>query len=161
MIQAHQQMNSLSFQLFLPHVLQPARVRSDSKTLIDYVFSNAIPPNIIFVNLVSSITDHLPQFLVAPNIFSNLLSSKLNIYKRDWQYLNRKTLSSTTFQLIGMRHVQIVMTCINPLKFFLISTRLICILYFQKIKFMDKPWITSGIQNQYPLKSTTSQNLLN
>ena len=105
MIQAHQQMNSLSFQLFLPHVLQPARVRSDSKTLIDYVFSNAIPPNNIFVNLVSSITDHLPQFLVAPNIFSNLLSSKLNIYKRDWQYLNRKTLSSTTFQLIGMRHV--------------------------------------------------------
>ena len=35
-------LNSLSSHLFLPHILQPTRVRSNSKTLIDYIFSNAV-----------------------------------------------------------------------------------------------------------------------
>ena len=34
-------LDSLSCHLFLPHILQPTRVRSNSKTLIDYIFSNA------------------------------------------------------------------------------------------------------------------------
>ena len=60
--------DSLTSQLFQPCIFKPTRVRHDSKTLIDYVFSNAISSNIIFGNLTSSITDYLPQFLLAPNI---------------------------------------------------------------------------------------------
>ena len=53
-------LDSLSSHLFLPHILQPIRVRGNSKTLIDNIFSNAISPNIISGNLMSSISDHLP-----------------------------------------------------------------------------------------------------
>ena len=29
-------------------------------------------------------SDHLPQFLIAPDIFTNPPSAKLNIFERDW-----------------------------------------------------------------------------
>ena len=58
--------DSLCSQLFLVHILQPTKVKCDSKTLLDYVFSNAVSFNVIFANLTLSITDHLPQFLIAP-----------------------------------------------------------------------------------------------
>ena len=54
----------LSSQLFLPHVLQPAKERYDSKTILYYVFSNAVLSYIIIGNLMSSISDHLPQLLI-------------------------------------------------------------------------------------------------
>ena len=42
-------------------------------------------PSIISGNLAASISDHLPQFLVAPNTFSiPIFYSKSNKYKRDW-----------------------------------------------------------------------------
>ena len=61
---------------FFPHVLQPSRVTTNTKTLIDNIFSNMAVPNIISGNLTAPISDHLPQFLVAPNIFFN--ASTLN-----------------------------------------------------------------------------------
>ena len=70
---ANEFIDSLFSQLFLPHILKPTRVRHDPKILMDYVFSNAISSNIIFGNLTSSITDYLPKFLIAPNIFSTPL----------------------------------------------------------------------------------------
>ena len=63
-------LDSFSSHYFLPHILQPSRVTTNSKTLIDYIFSNIAVPNIISGNLTASTSDHLPQFLVAPNIFS-------------------------------------------------------------------------------------------
>lgn len=39
------------------------------KILVDYKFSIAAFPNIASGNLTSSISDHLPQFFIAPNIF--------------------------------------------------------------------------------------------
>ena len=62
-------LDSLSSRYFLPHILQPSRVTTNFKTLIDNIFSNMAVPDIISGNLVGSILDHLPQFLVTPNIF--------------------------------------------------------------------------------------------
>ena len=42
---------SLSSHYFLPHILQPSRVTTNSKTLIDNIFSNIAVPNITFSNL--------------------------------------------------------------------------------------------------------------
>ena len=83
-------LDSLSSHLFLPHILQPTRVGSNSKTLIDNVFSNAIFPNIISGNLTSSICGHLPQFLIAPNIFLNPQGLKYNIYETDWSTFDQE-----------------------------------------------------------------------
>ena len=83
-------LDSLSSHYFLPHSLQPSRVTTNFKTLIDNIFSNMPVPNIISGNLRSSISDHLPQFLVAPNIFFNASYTKSNNYERDWSRFDQE-----------------------------------------------------------------------
>ena len=77
-------LDSLASNSFLPYILQPTRITSHSKTLIDNIFTNVILPDSISGNLTATISDHLPQFLTVPNIFSNPPSNKSNIYERDW-----------------------------------------------------------------------------
>ena len=77
-------LDSLSSHYFFTHILQPSRVTTNSKTLIDNIFSNMAVPNTNSGNLTASISDHLPQFLVAPNIFFNAPYPKSNNYDRDW-----------------------------------------------------------------------------
>ena len=83
-------LDSFSSHYFLPHILQPSRVTTNSKTLIDNVFSNMAVPNIISGNLTASISDHLPQFLVAPNIFFNTSYPKSNNYEKDWSRFDQE-----------------------------------------------------------------------
>ena len=77
-------LDSLSSHLFLPHITQPTRIRDTSKTLIDNILSNTLIENTISDNLTATISEHLPQFIILPNIFSNPPSNKSNIYERDW-----------------------------------------------------------------------------
>ena len=35
-------------------------------------------------NLTATISDHLPQFAIVPNMFGNTLGNKSNIHERDW-----------------------------------------------------------------------------
>ena len=65
-------LDSLSSYYFLPQILQPGRVTSSSKTSIDNIFSNMAVANIISGNLPVSISGHLPQFLLSPNIIFNV-----------------------------------------------------------------------------------------
>ena len=76
-------LDSLASNSFLPYILQPTRITSHSKTLIDNIFTNVIFPDSIF-------PDHLPQFLIVPNIFSNPPSNKSNIYERDWSNFDQE-----------------------------------------------------------------------
>ena len=83
-------LDSLLSHYFVPHILQPSSVTTNSKTLIDNIFSNMAVPNIIYGNLTVSISDHLPQFLVAPNIFFNASCPKSNNYERDWSKFDQE-----------------------------------------------------------------------
>ena len=77
-------LDSLASNSFIPLILQPTRITSHSNALIDNIFSNNIDPDIISGNLTATISDHLPQFAIIPNMFGNILSNKSNIYERDW-----------------------------------------------------------------------------
>ena len=77
-------LDSLSSHLFLSHITQPTRIRDSSKTFIDNIFSSALIENTISGNSAATISDHLPQFIILPNIFPNPPSNKTNIYERDW-----------------------------------------------------------------------------
>ena len=78
-------LDSLSSHMFLPHIMPPTRVAINSKTLIDNMFSNILGPNSISENLTVPVSDHLPQFVIASNIFSNSPSGrKSNVYERNW-----------------------------------------------------------------------------
>lgn len=90
MTNIYQLMNSLTLSLsifwyFLPHVVQPTRIRNNFRTLIDSIYSNVITPINISSNLIATISDHLPQFPFAPDTFANPPSTKFFIFfERDW-----------------------------------------------------------------------------
>ena len=77
-------LDSLSSNSFIPLVLLPTRITSNSNTLIDNIFSNVIDPDIISGNLTATISDYLPQFAIIPNMFGNISGNKSNIYDRNW-----------------------------------------------------------------------------
>ena len=83
-------LDSLASNSFLPYILQPTRITSHSKTLIDNIFTNVIFPDSISGNLRATISNHFPQFLIVPNIFSNPPSNKSNIYERDWSNFDQE-----------------------------------------------------------------------
>ena len=70
--------------LFLPHITQTTRITDYNKTLMDNIFSNTLIENTTSGNLTATISDHLPKFIILPNVFSNPPSNKSNIYERDW-----------------------------------------------------------------------------
>ena len=76
--------------MFLPHIVQPTRIKSHSKTLIDNIISNYISQYTVIEKLTAIISDHLPQFLIAPHFFSNLSNRKTNIFERGWSKFNHE-----------------------------------------------------------------------
>ena len=64
---------------FIPYTLQPTGITSHSKSLIDNIFSNKISHDVISDNIIATISDHLHQFLLAPNVLSNNSCQKSNI----------------------------------------------------------------------------------
>ena len=72
--QTNEFLDSLASNSFIPLILQPTRITSNSNTLIDNIFSNNINPDIISGNLAVTISDHLPQFAIVPNMFGNILA---------------------------------------------------------------------------------------
>ena len=81
--QTNEFLDSLASNSFIPLILQPTRITSHCNTLIDHIFSNVIDPDIITGNLTATISDHLPQFAIIPNMFGNISGNKFNIYERN------------------------------------------------------------------------------
>ena len=83
-------LDSLSSNMFLPYILLSIRISSNLKTLIDNIFSNFVSNEVIAGNLTATISDHLPQFLIAPDIFCNPPANKTNIFERNWSKFNHE-----------------------------------------------------------------------
>ena len=77
-------LNSLHSNSIIPYLLQPASLTSNSKTIIENIFSNVLLCQAISGNITATISAHPLQFLFAPNVLSNPLCNKLNILIRDW-----------------------------------------------------------------------------
>ena len=95
-------LDSLSSHLFLLHITQPTRIRDSSKTLIDNISSKTLIENIISGNLTATISDHLPQFIILPNIFSIPPQINQLFMKETRPILSKKTLKWTIFLLTGI-----------------------------------------------------------
>ena len=67
-------LDSLASNFIIPYILQPTRLTSHSKILLS--------SEIISGNLTATISDHLLQFLFAPNILSNPSYNRSNIFER-------------------------------------------------------------------------------
>ena len=88
--QTNEFLDSFSSNSFIPLILQPTRITSHSNTIIDNIFSNVIDPDVISGNLTATISDHLPQFSIIPNMFGNIPGNKSNIYERDWPKFDKE-----------------------------------------------------------------------
>ena len=88
--QTNEFLDSLASNSFIPLILQPTRITSRSNTLIDKIFSNIIDTDIISGNSTATISDHLPQFSIIPNMFGNIPGNNSNIYERGWSKFDRE-----------------------------------------------------------------------
>ena len=62
-------LDSLSSHYPFPHILQSTKVNSNFKILLNNIFSNMVLPNIPSGNSTATLSDHLPQFVIARNVF--------------------------------------------------------------------------------------------
>ena len=88
-------LDSLTSNSYLLYIIQPSQHSCHSRTTIDNIFSNVISKDICG-NIIATTSDHLPQFLISPNIFANPPSNKAMFSKGTRQILTREILSWTT-----------------------------------------------------------------
>ena len=67
----------------VPHITSPTRITPRSKTLIDNIFSTCLDDNIQTGNLLTTISDHLDQFIILPLSYSNKVTKK-KTYQRSF-----------------------------------------------------------------------------
>ena len=112
-------------------------------------------------NLTATISDHLPQFLIVPNIFSNPPSNKSNIYERDWSNFDQENFILDYFSIDWNETLKIEEQNIDySTEIFLnkINELLDNFAPFEKInkyklKFTSKTWITLGLQKAVSVKN--------
>ena len=76
------------FSFLLPFILQPTRLAGHSKNFIDNIFGSLTWHEVVSGNITATISDHLHQFLIAPNVSANPSSNKSNIFERNWSSFN-------------------------------------------------------------------------
>ena len=75
-------MDTITSNIFTPHIIYLTRVANNSRTLIDNIYSNSLNfSDGISGNLTTSIPDHLAQFLIIPEEFPKIPKKK-NRFKR-------------------------------------------------------------------------------
>jgi len=73
-----------------PYIIRPTRITPTSKSLIDNIFSNNIDPKNLSGNVICSISDHLPQFLLINKNKSYERSTNHFYTWRDFRNFNRE-----------------------------------------------------------------------
>ena len=149
--------------------MQPTRITSNSNTLIDNIFSNNINPDIISGNLAVTISDHLPQFAIVPNMFGNITGNKSEMYERDWSKFDRENFILDYFSVEWEDLLKIdELNADNSTKMYLDKINMLLDTYAPlkrinkyKLKFKSKPWITLGLQKSISVKNKLLTNFIN
>ena len=154
---------------FILLILQPTRITSHSNTFIDHMFSNVIDPDIISGNLTATISDHLPQFAITPNMFGNISGNKSNIYERDWSKFDRENFILDYFSVDLEDLLKIdELNADNSSKIYLDGINMLLDTYAPlkkidkcKLKFKSKSWITLGLQKSISVINILLTNFIN
>ena len=154
-------LDSLVSNSFIPINLQPTRITSHSNTLLDNIFSNIIDPDTISGNSTATISHHLPQSAIIPNMFGNTAGNKSNIYERDWSKSDRENFILDYFSIHWEDLIKIdELNVDNSTQTYLENINILFDTYAPlkridkyKLRFKSKPWITLGLQKSISLKS--------
>ena len=145
--------DTLTSNLFIPHIIQPTRVTPHTKTLIDNIFSNV--PNFsqgTSGNLTITISDHMAQFLMIP-LDTCFKPPRIETYKRDMKNFDRENFLLDLLSIEWSEIIQLekedpnisfkqYFTTINNLidKYMPLKK-----MSNKEIKQQQKPWITKEI----------------
>ena len=163
-------LNNLTSNLLIPHIILPTRITTRSKTLIDNIFTNSFNSSFISGNIITSISDHLPQFLLVPNInIKDLLPKHHNIFKRDSTNFKKEYFIldllqidwNTTLQTnkndpdFSFNQFYEKINCIvdNHLPLKKVSKK--------ELKQQFKPWITTGIRKSIKIRDKLFNKYIN
>ena len=146
---------------FAPCITRPTRVTSRSRTLIDNIFINSIHDNLTSGNLTTSISDHLPQFVLLPCTSEPL--PKKAIYRRNFKNFDSQNFILDLLGIDWGKHLQIENNNVDSsMKTFLDIFEALLNRYAplkklsnKEIRQKQKPWITPGI-----LKSIQTRDFL-
>lgn len=89
---AHQFLETLLSDNFIPQITLPTRVTKNSVTLIDNIFSDNHDHKCISGNTTTSISDHLPQVLIIGNLKQTPLRKDVKISFKNIQSFNETDL---------------------------------------------------------------------
>ena len=81
-------LDSLASSSLLPFIIQPTRLTGHSKNFIDNIFGSLTWYEGVSGNITATTSNHLHQFLIAPNVSANPSSNKSNIFERNWSSFN-------------------------------------------------------------------------
>ena len=149
---------------FLPTITKPTRMSDNSNTLLDNIFIKK-PEDILSGNIISTLSDHFPNFLIHKNLLPNLVPNENNIKCR-YRLINDVTLdnlftdiSSHDFStIVNSYDVDAAVIGLERLvlNYFNIHCPIIC----REISFKSKtkPWISLDIVND--IKKRQNYSLL-
>ena len=136
-----------------PTINKPTRiVKNQNPSLIDNIFVNTLQKNIITGNLVSKISDHMPNFMIMND--HTLSSKKLQNKKRSFKNFNTEEYQND-IQSIDITRALHQYTDINEI-FKYYQDQLLAVinkhapyitLTKKQMKWKHKPWISRHIQN--------------
>ena len=161
--------NSLTSNLFIPHITLPTRITSHSKTLIDNIFSN--DPDFalgISGNFTFSISDHLAQFLIMPRK-DNRPPKKHNIQKRDLKNFDKENLVADILNINWPEVLSIDLGDVNH-SFDMFDQKINEVLdkhvplkklTKKELRLQAKPWITQGILNSIKRRDRLLKKYIN
>ena len=141
--------------LLVPHIIHPTRITSETRTLIDNIYSNSTNfKDGISGNLTLAISDHLAQFLLIQEETHKIPVSR-NSYTRNLTNFDRENF---LLNLLGIDWNEVIsLDNNNPNQSFnlffdeidSLVNRYIPLkkLTKEEIKSYFKPWITTGIRN--------------
>ena len=162
-------LDSLASNSIIPYILQPARLRSHSKTLIDNIFYSILSSEIISGNLTATISNHLPQFLFASNILSNPCYHKSNNFERDWSKFDKENFLPDYFYKnwfdalqLDQQNVNLSIECfLNNVNSILDSHAPFKSVNKYKLKLKTKPWINPALQILISVKNSLFNIFIN
>ena len=146
-------------QFFKPTIVRPTRVTPHSKTLIDNIFTNSLENINCSGNIISSISDHLPQYLVVDN--NSVPKPKKAIkFFRDYKSFDKNDFLLDYISIPWDEHFANKNASKKIEKFINLSNEIIDIhapikSTAKKSSVASKPWLTKGL-----LKSIETKNNL-
>lgn len=157
--------NTLGAYYFQPHIIKPTRITDYSATLIDVIFFNSIEHSTISGNLLSDLSDHLPNFLIINKLSKTTYHPV--IYKRDYSSFDEVELLEEV-RAINWEEVLPSLPDVNSIfeSFHKKITGLIDKyaplkrLSRKEVRVRAKPWVTKGLRTSIAIKNKLYKSYL-